>query len=137
LFFSSVRFSDGTFNRGLSTLYKSSCRSTFEERVEGDKLDNLTSRLDLQRLDVIKIDVEGGELSVIRSGADTLRKFRPVLIVEINRERCQSSGISAEFLIKEIKSMGYSIHLLASDGHLAEYSETNDFDVCDIVARPK
>lgn len=42
----------------------------------------LTSGLD--RIDVVKIDVEGAELRVLRGGAQLLRRFRPVLIVECN-----------------------------------------------------
>lgn len=41
---------------------------------------------DLCRLDWVKIDVEGAELGVLRSGRETLQRFHPHLIVELHDE---------------------------------------------------
>ena len=38
--------------------------------------------LDLSRLDLIKIDVEGMELEVLQGAKATLERFRPIIIVE-------------------------------------------------------
>ena len=46
-------------------------------------LDDYAAQADLTRLDFIKIDVEGGELEVLRGASGTLRRFRPLLMVEI------------------------------------------------------
>ncbi len=37
----------------------------------------------MKRLDVIKIDVEGGEIDVLGGAAGVLAKFRPILICEV------------------------------------------------------
>lgn len=63
-----------------------------------------TVQVDLQRLDdqvfvwetavdLIKIDVEGHELEVLRGGLETIRRDRPVLIIENNPD--QSAAIQA------------------------------------------
>jgi len=38
----------------------------------------------LDRLDLVKLDVEGVELAVLDGAAETLRRFRPILVVECN-----------------------------------------------------
>mgnify|MGYP006104435099 CR=1 FL=1 len=47
------------------------------------KLDTLDHQLfDATRVDFIKIDVEGGELNVLRGGVNIIRKFNPVIVFE-------------------------------------------------------
>jgi hypothetical protein len=49
-------------------------------------LDSLTEELDLCRLDLIKIDVEGHERQVIDGASATLDRHRPVLVIETGHE---------------------------------------------------
>jgi FkbM family methyltransferase len=53
--------------------------------------------LQISRVDFIKIDVEGHELEVLRGSVETLKRFRPTLMVEI------TSPAAAEFLCDEMK----------------------------------
>jgi FkbM family methyltransferase len=46
-------------------------------------LDELVVREALTRLDVVKIDVDGGELGVLRGARATLSTLRPSLILEL------------------------------------------------------
>jgi hypothetical protein len=50
----------------------------------------------LQRVDVVKIDVEGAELDVLSSATTLLDKFRPVLIVEYGTNTWNAFGATAE-----------------------------------------
>jgi FkbM family methyltransferase len=56
-----------------------------ESVVEIRSLDSLS----FARVDFIKIDVEGGELSVLEGAKETIHRCRPVLLVEVFEERCQ------------------------------------------------
>ncbi len=46
-------------------------------------LDDLVSWEKLDRIDYIKIDVEGGELQVLQGGMKTIEKFRPIVQTEV------------------------------------------------------
>lgn len=53
-------------------------------RVEILRLDTLVSRLGLNRLDLIKIDVEGAEGKVLRGAEQVTARFRPVFVIDLH-----------------------------------------------------
>lgn len=69
-------------------------------RVRAIPLDTL----DLAACHVLKIDVEGFEVQVVRGAAETIRKFRPVLYVENDRAALQQE------LITLIAGMDYRLY---------------------------
>src|SRR5258708_9116330 len=54
------------------------------ERVLVETLDSLAARLEMTRIDVVKIDVEGAEASVIAGARGVLTSMRPLLLLEID-----------------------------------------------------
>lgn len=54
-----------------------------DRSLETVRLVNLT----LERVDLIKIDVEGFEVDVLNGALDTIRKFKPKIIMEIHSTR--------------------------------------------------
>lgn len=52
------------------------------EIVSRQTLDNVVALSPVKRVSLIKIDVEGGELDVLRGAAATLEQFRPVVVCE-------------------------------------------------------
>jgi len=61
--------------------------------------------LELERCDFIKVDVDGGELNVLRSGEMQIERFRPVLYFE-NEVRDQSSAL-LDFVMH---ALGYDLY---------------------------
>ncbi|HEX2063528.1 MAG TPA: FkbM family methyltransferase, partial [Acidimicrobiales bacterium] len=54
------------------------------EEVETARLDDWVERRRLDRLDLVKLDVEGAESRVLHGGRATIERFRPHLLVEFN-----------------------------------------------------
>jgi len=73
-----------------------------EEAVDVVPLDCL----DLQRLDLLKIDVEGMEEAVICGGIETIRRLRPKLYLE--NDAGGSRPEASASLIRLIRDLGYS-----------------------------
>ena len=46
-------------------------------------LDEMARRLALTRVDALKIDVDGGDYDVLRGAEDMLKRFRPLVVVEM------------------------------------------------------
>jgi FkbM family methyltransferase len=53
------------------------------ESVKVDKLDNVCSNID-GRIDLIKIDVEGRDISVIKGGLEIIKLHNPLIYVEVS-----------------------------------------------------
>jgi Methyltransferase FkbM domain len=69
-------------------------------------VDELCSRLDF-RPDLVKVDVEGFELSVLAGARATLALYRPRLFLEIHPERLCELGGSAEEVVLMLAGLGY------------------------------
>ena len=83
--------------------------------VSAARLDDVVARDSLQPA-VIKIDVEGAELKVIRGAADTLRRLRPLVVMEyIAPDRHNTAHREATALLRQL---GYASFALASDGQM-------------------
>jgi FkbM family methyltransferase len=60
--------------------------------VETRKLDVIVAKARIERLDLIKVDVEGFEWPVLQGGEHTIAKFRPHIVFECNAEYSQRGG---------------------------------------------
>jgi FkbM family methyltransferase len=58
-----------------------------EENKETITIDDLVERLKLERVDWIKFDIEGAEVDALKGAAETLKRFRPSLFIEIHETR--------------------------------------------------
>jgi hypothetical protein len=52
--------------------------------VAAHSLDDLVDSLKIEKLDLVKVDVEGFERHVLDGGTDTLRRFNPLIYLEFN-----------------------------------------------------
>jgi FkbM family methyltransferase len=71
--------------RGISVGHRV-IEGTEGDAVQGISLNTLLGRLGWERVDLIKMDIEGGEEAVIPAALDALRHTR-VLIIEIHSDR--------------------------------------------------
>ncbi len=81
--------------------------STKNARV--DTLDAFWEREGLDRLQLIKIDVDGYELPVLQGGLKTLTKFRPTLVMEMSPYVHAEHGNSFTALVELLARVGYSL----------------------------
>jgi len=81
-----------------------------KEEIDFVTLDDYIRVNRIDRIDFIKLDVDGYEYKVIRGGVDTIGKFRPVMIIELGKYTLKSFGDSLENLIDLLASLGYSFY---------------------------
>jgi FkbM family methyltransferase len=95
-----------------SIVEREKCRSFVEVPME--TLDSIIKKLKISRIDVVKIDVEGAELKVLEGMVDTIRRFKPYMLVEVRSynvnkfERLMRTlGLSCEILMKRKNDFDY------------------------------
>lgn len=74
-------------------------------------LDDFAAQHALDRLDFLKIDVEGAERLVLSGGRGSLARFRPRLIVEASRH-VEQFGYSPHDLLDQLTALGYASYSL-------------------------
>jgi FkbM family methyltransferase len=79
-------------------------------------LDRYISEHSLDRVDVVKIDVEGAELEAFRGAARMLTELRPTLICEVVDAATQPWGYAAREIILALHRYGYTWFEMALDG---------------------
>jgi FkbM family methyltransferase len=79
------------------------------EKVEISTLDEMDRERPFAGVRLLKIDVEGFELFVIRGGRNLILKWKPILFVKLVDQNLAQQGCSAQALISYILQMGYSI----------------------------
>jgi len=82
--------------------------------VNAKALDNVLNELKVERVNWIKIDVEGAEFEVLKGLQNTLRKQRPTLIVEIWEEQNKIEDF--------ISKLGYTLEKIAPMYYLLKTS---------------
>lgn len=104
------------------------------EVVEIWPLDEIIDQFPDAHIDLIKVDVEGYEMHVLRGAAQTLRRSMPVLFVELDDNNLRDQGDSAESLVTYLEDLGYSL-TDATTG--ASVRSGQNFQNChtDIIAR--
>jgi FkbM family methyltransferase len=113
------------FNTGLASL-RSASRTKLDEIVSCVTLDDFVQSQALDRLDVIKIDVEGHESAVLNGGHSTLERFHPVLLVEIKESIQRLAGFSRQKLFEWLMSRDYLPFRIESDARLVSIKEPED-----------
>lgn len=73
--------------------------------------------VDLPRLDVMKIDVEGAELEVLEGARRHLRRFRPLLFVDLH----PMMGADVPAVVRFLRDAGYELRSFESDGAIRPY----------------
>jgi FkbM family methyltransferase len=78
-------------------------------RALGQTLDMVVAALELQRVDVVKLDIEGAELSVLRSAKRVMTEFRPLIICEYGSNTWPTFEANKEDLASLLEKRDYHI----------------------------
>lgn len=93
-------------NLGTASAFKT--EGSRREVISLRALDEVCETEKIGRVDLIKVDIEGGEMNFIKGATETLRRNRQlVLVAEIAEENCRRAGYTGEELFNRIAEMGF------------------------------
>jgi len=75
--------------------------------VKCTTLDNFVSQNNVNQIDLIKVDIEGGEFSFLRGAQKTIEKFQPVMVLELNEELLRRSKTSRRQILSFLKELRF------------------------------
>jgi len=129
----------GGTNRGTHSLrVQKGWRQSVTIPIETMLLDEALQ--DAARLDVMKIDVEGAELLVLKGAQQLLARFKPIVAFESAEDSTTSFGHSTTDAKRFLAQMGYKLFRLAAESRrmrLIHALETQPEEFSTIVALPQ
>ena len=112
-------------NPGMNRILDSGqidCNYDFTE-IEVIKLDDFTRDNNIEKIDLIKIDVEGYEFNVIQGGIEVLKKMRPIFFVELVDRNLRENNTSEEQLVRFFENYNYQV--FRADNNMPVTSKDN------------
>jgi len=108
------------------------------ERVTMRTLDEVVGEIGLDRVDFMKIDVEGAEAAVIGGARRVIEAARPLILLEISDKALRAQGSDARALIDALRGdLGYEIGIFsAKSGKIELLGEGGDL-TSNVLAMPR
>ena len=98
---------------GSKILYKKPDRftKTIKSQITLDTFCNDNSVIP----DIIKIDVEGTEISVLNGALETIKEYKPIIFLSTHPHHYKIMGIGSKELLEFIQSMNYMIKTISGE----------------------
>lgn len=96
-------------NIGMSTVSKEEVKGI---EIPTVSIDGIVKDSALSKLDFIKIDCEGWELSILRGARGTLKSLRPALMIEINSYALAAQGATDKNIYDLLLELEYEWRIL-------------------------
>lgn len=81
-------------------------------RVDCDTLDGYLDRHHIECVDIIKIDVEGAEVNLLRAASGMFSRNRPAIVIEFNDKALRQFGASESELAAMLRDLSYRLFFL-------------------------
>lgn len=88
------------------------------------RLDDLVEQMNLPSVDIVKMDIEGAEHQALLGMEQTLRRFHPILIVEVHNHFLPLFGSTSKELLSWLTSLNYQITPVDSTGTEENVTQT-------------
>lgn len=106
---------------GLVIHSQTSFNQFFEHNVQIDVVLRTLDSFEFQDVDMLKVDVEGHEQHVFEGAVETIRRYKPIILAEIEERH---TGFSPAKTINFIEKLGYESFVFVDD----KLIKTADFD---------
>lgn len=138
--------SNGIIGKGLEIDAGHTDELAHKTLVRAVKLDTVLNGI--QRVDVIKIDIEGAEYRALLGAERLIRRHKPIILSEYSPGWLPDvSGVSGREYLLTVVKWGYLISILGTDGHcvdcgqdveqVLDYFAEKALDHIDLMIYPK
>ena len=120
----------GAYGFGLAHLgHDTRWREVRRDIVALTTIDRFAALTGLRRLDFIKADIEGWEMHAMRGGLDTIRRFRPVIMLEMTEAALARAGDDLASAYRMLGELGHRPSVLGADGRFQPVERPIDGDI--------
>lgn len=123
------------FNRNVSTDHP--LKRTGVELIELEKMDDMIGDKGLPLPNIVKIDVEGAELFVLKGAKKTIQQCHPTFVIEYADSTSNDAGYKKEAILQYLSQFDYNFYAIPSEKHMKDLVSMDDlytFECENIVA---
>ncbi len=132
---STLYLSPGHSNHSLFSGYT---ENPANEHVETISIDYFVKKTGIKKVDFIKIDVEGSELSVIKGMRELISKFPNMhILLEYNFNALRAGNYDPSDLPTELVRLGFRISRVMEDGSLSDNLAISENETFNLICSPK
>jgi FkbM family methyltransferase len=107
------------------------------ETVRVKTIDGLVGELGLDRLDFVKLDIEGSEVDALDGARQALARFRPIVLLEAEDERLASQQRTKQDLLRIVDEIGYELWVFDHETAQLRSARLLDEPEGNAIAAPK
>jgi FkbM family methyltransferase len=116
----------GYFEKITTTGYSQNINES-GDKIKIISIDNFVNEKKIKKIDFIKIDVDGPDYNVFLGSIGTIKKFKPIIVIEISKYWLEFSA-NPQDLFQYLKELNYNFFYLdrnaTSNVHYKEVSES-------------
>jgi len=94
------------------------------ERIQLYALDGIINELSIEKIDFIKVDIDGHEPAFIDGALNTILKFRPKILLEVSASNYFKAGVTVWEFYKTLNKLDFKIY---SEQNLEEIANLEAF----------
>ncbi len=110
-----IFYNDMDANSGMASAYLTEYSGS--EKIDAVSLDQYLLQHPVEKIDFIKMDIEGGEYKALLGMKSTLVDYSPILLIELNEEVLSKTSHSNVDILNFLIGLGYHKQAI---GHLGE-----------------
>jgi len=130
-------------NHGMASLVAKNHRNVQQTcMVETSTLESFVERHRVERIDFIKVDIEGAEPLFLEGAREVLRSMKPLLSIEVSAGGLSSlTDYGPRDLVKALEDLGYDLFEVGTNGDRGRRIDHNsipeDYDAANLCGWPK
>jgi len=111
-------------NAGMSSIFHHHTETSKIEKVHAITIDGYVKKMNIQQIDLIKIDIEGAELFALRGMKDSLNLFRPVVLMEVSADVLNHTNVDGSEILDFMKNLNYGIRRIFPCGNTGDVNQS-------------
>ena len=99
-----------TETRNAGTTRLATAHDGRHRRIPTTTLDTFARQVPLERLDLIKVDIEGAEARFLSGAHASLSRFRPIVMIELSPDNLGAFGSTVSDVRERLVGLGYRLY---------------------------
>lgn len=123
-------------NFGMSSMHAHDEVSGLTQIVQTVRIDEYVKNHFMNKIDMIKIDIEGAELFALKGMVSTLMRFKPLVLIEICSDVLDGTNLRTDEIYTFFQQLNYSPFCINEEGRLVNCANLGKSDYRNFLFKP-